>query len=138
MLCDNGESGNMTNKCMTHLRMQFMYLRKAYELAIQFMNQKTWKQCCEICIEYLEDNGTRYCSSTWTLMKWNKQFRIYDSFDAPFLKEGREPKLFQFFPEAKNLIIKFCSEGVRNGCLSSECLRSVSRLMQLLSFECLV
>jgi len=46
MLCEDGESGNITNKGMTHLRMQFLYLRKAYELAIQFMNKKTWKQCC--------------------------------------------------------------------------------------------
>ena len=60
-------------------------------------------------------------------MKWNKQFIIKDSFEAPFLKEGREPKLFQFFPEAKNEIIKFCSEGVKSGCLSSEAVRSEIR-----------
>ena len=40
MLCEDGESGSITNKGMTHLRMQFLYLRKAYELAIQFMNKK--------------------------------------------------------------------------------------------------
>jgi len=53
-MCPAGESGNITNKGMTHLRMQFMYLRKAYELAIQFMNKKTWKQCCEMTIQHLD------------------------------------------------------------------------------------
>ena len=57
-------------------------------------------------------------------MKWNKLFRKKDKFALSFLKEDREPKLFQFFPEAKNQIIKYCSDGVKNGSLSSEAARS--------------
>ena len=113
MLCAQDEVNNISNKGMTHLRMQFIYLRKAYEIALQYMNGNTWKECCEMSIMQLDDNGTTYISSPLTLMKWNKQFKKKDSFEVPFLKEGREPKLFQFFPEAKNEIIKFCSEGVK-------------------------
>ena len=54
ILCAESESSNITNKGMTHLRVQFMYLRKAYELAIQFMNESTWKRYCEMCIQHLE------------------------------------------------------------------------------------
>ena len=88
------------------------------------MNEKTWQECCQICIQSLADNGTQYCKDTLSIMKWNREFRTKDSFGTPFSKEVREPKLFQFFPEAKTAIIKFCSDGVKNGSLSSESLRN--------------
>ena len=43
MLCAQDEVNNISNKGMTHLRMQFMYLRKAYEVALQYMNGNAWK-----------------------------------------------------------------------------------------------
>ena len=88
------------------------------------MNQKTWNECCQLCIESLADNGIEYCKRKCSIMKWNFEFRTKETFLTPFYKEVREPKLFQFFPETKKEIIKFCSEGVKNGSLSSEAVRN--------------
>ena len=124
LVSNTSDISTITNKGMTHLRMKFVYLQKAYELAIQYMNKKTWKECCELCIQSCEDNGTTYCRNTLSVMRWNREFRSKDTFENPFSKEVRQPKLFQFFPEAKTAIIRFCSEGVKNGSLSSESLRN--------------
>ena len=113
LLSDTKDLGSLTNKGMTHLRMKFVYLRKSYELAIQYMNKKTWKECCKLCIQSFQDNGTQYCKSIVSIMRWNREFRSQDTFGIPFSKQVREPKLFQFFPEVKTSIIRFCSEGVK-------------------------
>jgi hypothetical protein len=37
-----------------------LYLRKAYEIAVQFMNLWTWKECCAVAIKSLRDCGMNY------------------------------------------------------------------------------
>ena len=86
------------------------------------MNAKTWTECCQLCIDNLKDNGVNYSRSKITIMKWNREFRLKDVFGSQFNKGAREPKLFQFFPESKREVIKFCLEGVKNSSLSSEAL----------------
>lgn len=43
-------------------------------------------------------------------------------FNIPFLIVSLEPKLFQFFLESNNEILKFDSDGIKHGSLSSETL----------------
>ena len=88
-LSDTDDTGVLTNKGMTHLRMQVVYLRTAYELAIQLMSQKTWKECCQLCIDAIVDLGTNYCKDKISIMKWNRMSRNKDTFDTPFNKERR-------------------------------------------------
>ena len=40
-----------------HLRFDCIYLKKAYEIAIQNMNSWTWKQCAQAAIAELNDVG---------------------------------------------------------------------------------
>ena len=90
--CDNPLI--ITTKGRQYLRMQFIYLRKAYELLLQYMNSKTWAECYQLCIDNLEDNGINYLRSKVTLTKWNREFRVTYLFINPFNKGARESKLF--------------------------------------------
>ena len=52
------------------------------------------------------------------------QFKNEEKCIVPNSKSAREPKLFNFFPEAKTDIENFCSKEVNLGSLSSESLRN--------------
>lgn len=111
VLYNSDDNTTISHKTMMHLRMKVIYLRKAYKLAIQIMNITLWQEYCQLCIESFADNGTAYCKSKLSIMKWNRKFRTTDQFDIPFSIECRELKLFQFFPEAKKQIIQLCFDG---------------------------
>lgn len=64
-----------------------------------------------------------YNTSKQSIMIWNREFWVKDKFENLFTIESLEPKLFRF-SESKNKIIKFCSDGVKNGFSSSEALKN--------------
>ena len=69
---------SMRSKEKRHLRMQSIYLKKVYELALQYMNNKTWRECCKMCIDILSGNDVNYIKSDQIIMKWNRKFKVKD------------------------------------------------------------
>ena len=49
------------------MRYKCLYLRKAYELAIQFMSAKTWIGCIDMAISEISDIGIQYIKNGKTL-----------------------------------------------------------------------
>jgi hypothetical protein len=50
---------------------QCLYLPKAYENAIQYMNAWTWHKCCEEAIESIRDLGISYICNEKTILHWH-------------------------------------------------------------------
>jgi len=114
----------LTTKQKENIRMQSLYLRNSYDNALSSMNQRTWAQCTSFAIEILSDTGLDYIKNEKTIRRWHIQFRKGDQFIVPNSKLAREPKLFNFFPEARTAIEKYCSKEINLGSLSSEALRN--------------
>ena len=63
-----------------------MYLRKAYGIALQRMNQNTWIQCINVALSELNDNGYETITNSKTIRTWNVSFRKTETFQVSFLK----------------------------------------------------
>lgn len=107
---------------MEKLRHQCLYLRQAYEVALQFMNKKTWKECCMRAIEELASVGVTAIINDKALRRWHIMFRNEELLHVPNSIKQREPKLFVMFPESQEYITKHCNEKVKQGSLSAESL----------------
>jgi hypothetical protein len=57
----------LTAKQERRIVTQCLYLRKAYEIAVQRMNAWTWKECCAEAIKSLHDCGINYVSNERTI-----------------------------------------------------------------------
>ena len=86
------------------LRQKFIYLCKAYEIAIQQMNKTNWNECCILAIKELEDLGICFTKNNRTIHRCNIEFRKQGKFNVPYLRGSREPKVFSFFPESKEML----------------------------------
>lgn len=60
LLQQNNNYLPMSAKIITQLWKKFVCLKKSYKLVIQYMNNKTWQGCCQLCIESLANNGIEY------------------------------------------------------------------------------
>ena len=124
---DNSELGSLTVKARKIIRLKCMYLRKAYEIAIQHMNQKTWGECCTLAVAELKDVGIDYITQGRTIQNWNMEYRKTELFEIPNAKMNREPKLFSLFPEAKEELLEYCNTQAAAGALNSEIVASEIR-----------
>ena len=82
------------------IRFDCLYLRKAYEVAVQNMNQITWKDCIIIAIDEMKDGGFNHIKKEKDIRRINQQFRRANLFSAPFVHNKRDPMLFSVFPSA--------------------------------------
>ena len=82
-----------TRKQEQRLRMQFLYLRKLYELALQYMNTSTWLVCICCAIQELSDNGIISVKNEQIVRRIHSQFRMNNKFIIPNMRIQREPKL---------------------------------------------
>ena len=103
-----------------YVRLKCMYLRTTYYFAVQHMNEITWKECCRLAVEDLQGYGLTYITNEKSIRRWNISFRRNETFSIPFQKEKRHPKLFSFFPEAKEKLKEYCEKEIDSGSLSSE------------------
>ena len=116
-----------SDKQKENIRLQCMYLRTAYTIALQYMNTITWKECCRRAIIEVDEYGIQYICNEKTIRCWNILFRKNESFTLPYQKEKRHPKLFSFFPEAKEKLIDYCENQIQLGSLSTESVGSQLR-----------
>jgi hypothetical protein len=109
---------------------QCLYLRKAYENAIQHMNAWTWHKCCEEAIESIRDLGIAYVCNEKTIRRWHIFFRKNETFPNPrgYSKKLREPKVFDFFPEIKSMINDYCGNPDNQPSMSAESVAAEIRL----------
>ena len=107
-----------------HLRFDCVYLKKAYEIAIQNMNSWTWKECCLRAIAELSDAGFSHIKNERTLRNLNMKFRVNHKIPVPFSFSTRKPYIFLILPELKDKIVHFCNLQVKEGTLSTECLQT--------------
>jgi hypothetical protein len=86
-----------------------LYLRKTYEIAVQCMNDWTWKECCAEAIKVLCDCGITYVSHERTIRRWHMFFRKNNTLPNPQGHSNKllEPNIFDFFPELKLKINDF-------------------------------
>ena len=88
------------------------------------MNKLTWKECYKLAIDELEDDGIIVVKNDKTMQKWHIQFRKCELFFIPNKRIEREPKLFEFFPDAKTQIVRHCTSQVNLCLLSTELVKS--------------
>jgi hypothetical protein len=112
----------LTTKQERRIVTQCLYLRKAYEIAVQRMNAWTWKECCVEAIKLLRDCGISYVRHERTIQRWHMFFRQNETLPNPqgHSKKLLEPKVFDFFPELKLKIHDFCGNPDNQPSMSSE------------------
>jgi hypothetical protein len=69
LIRDFDENDKLTDKQITKIQYQCIYLRKAYEVAIQYMNGITWVQSIRKAIEDLSDKGIIIVKNDKTIRK---------------------------------------------------------------------
>ena len=84
------------------------------------MNEKTWKECCQIAIEELTNVGITTIEHDKALRRWHIMFRNGELFHLPNSRKQREPKSLVLFPESQELITRYCNNEVKLGSLSVE------------------
>ena len=120
LIRDFDENDKLTDKQITKIRYQCIYLRKAYEVAIQYMNGITWVQSIRKAIEELSDQGIIIVKNDKTIRKWNVMFRTDESFLPSHIGSEMEPKVFTFFPDCKKEFLHYCNSKAKIGELSTE------------------
>ena len=110
----------LTIKRRESLRYRCIYLRTAYEVVLQYMNNKTWVQCIEIAIKNLREQGIVMYSNEKSVRTFNTDFRRDERFSFGIEKKASEPLLFSIFPTIKDEFIAYCNKCAKNGELSVE------------------
>ena len=98
---DNIDMDDLSSNQKQHLRYQCIYLRKSYEIALQYMNTYTWTQCINVALVELCDQGIVNIKCDRTIREWNIRFRNNEILTVSNQRCEREPLVFAFFPEAK-------------------------------------
>ena len=75
----------LTNNKRTALRNMCLYLKKAYKIALQHMNSKTWKECCHMCVVELDDAGIHFIKNEKSVRRWHISYRQHDLINIPNL-----------------------------------------------------
>ena len=72
-ITENGDSDKSPLDARQQQRIvtQCLYLRKAYENAIQYMNAWTWHKCCEEAVQSIRDLGISYICNEKTIRRWH-------------------------------------------------------------------
>ena len=73
------------------IRYKCLYLRKAYEIAVQKMNTITWGECCSQAVNELCNIGISFITYGRTIQRWNVEFCNKETFLEPNQQEKRQP-----------------------------------------------
>ena len=91
---------DISNKQRGYLQTKYLYLHKLYELALQHMDNITWKQRIVMAISELEDDAIFSLKNEKTVRQWNIELCLKEQFKIENRAE-QEPNFFEFFPESK-------------------------------------
>ena len=124
ILHDVKEVSELSSTQIQYLRYSCLYLRKAYENAVQYMNSLSWIQCIENAIKEMHDIGIYHITNEKTVRMLNCTFRCNEKLIPPFLQSKRQPLFLEFYPDFKTEVISFCNKAVSEGNLSTDLLHS--------------
>ena len=105
----------MDHKQRQSIRMKSEILSLAYDAALEYMNEKTWKACCEIAINQAREGHNDLVTSVDTVAHWNRLYRGLGAFPNPELdkpKESTEPPVFELFPLEQNRFREYCETNI--------------------------
>jgi hypothetical protein len=95
----------------------------AYQLALDHMNDWTWRKCCEEACEQMNRVGLKQATHYKTVTAWNIAFRRGENFPHPNpqVRCGKVPlpSLFEEFPEAKDSFVAFAVNNLTELTLES-------------------
>ena len=112
------------------LQLKAMYLRRAYQFALEDMPRKSWQACCERSIEILSQLGVTKIKNYRTIEAWNSYFRIAGFLPHPntFVETEKEiqPKIFRIYPEARDELRRWANQNLEllNSDVAAEFIRS--------------
>jgi len=122
---DGSELEKMVNKSEEHpvekkhvfdLQRKVLFLRRAYQIALEDMPAKNWTACCQRSIEFLRQLGVTKLPSFRTIHAWHSYFRIVGLLPHPnpFVEMEKEvqPKLFCLFPEAREELRRWANQNL--------------------------
>mmetsp|Transcript_383 Transcript_383/g.861 ORF Transcript_383/g.861 Transcript_383/m.861 type:complete len:956 (-) Transcript_383:398-3265(-) len=97
--------GGLTHHAIFELRNKCLYLRTAYQIALEELQVGVkWEDCCNKAASKLAPLGFNAASNGRTIMKWNRIFRQMHQFPNPdpYVANGlkRKPPIFEIFPSA--------------------------------------
>ena len=72
---DNIDIDDLSNDQRQNICYQCIYLRKAYETALQFMNSLSWTKCIDTAILELSHQGIFHFKNEKSIRILNKDFR---------------------------------------------------------------
>ena len=98
IISDVDDINELTNTQRKILRFQNIYLSKAYELALQHMNDLTWTKVTQLAVDELNDCGMSDIKNEQTIRRINVHFRVNEQMIVSNTKDAREPKLFILSP----------------------------------------
>jgi hypothetical protein len=114
------------NSTGTELSYKYLLLKKSYELALEHMNEKNWKECCNMSLLILSEAGIDIIKCPKTIMKWNRFFRTYECLEADMRHHNKkvfEPRMFALYPEIKALINKHFLANIET--INVDCFRNL-------------
>jgi hypothetical protein len=109
----------------------------AYQLALDHMNGWTngwtWQKCCEEACKQMNRVGFKQATHYKTVATWNITFRRADNFPHPNprVQCGKVPlpRLFEEFPEAKDIFVAFAVKNLTTLTLESLHEFTITKLM---------
>ena len=116
------------------VRQRSAILCSAYQLALDHMNDWTWRDCCTEACKQMNRVGFKQATHYKTVADWNIAFRRGDNFPHPNprVQCGKVPlpRLFEKFPEAKDSIVAFAVKNLTTLTLESLHEFTITKLMQ--------
>ena len=136
-LLDDIESlDNLSSWQKQHVRLDFIYLKNLYEIAIQNMNSFTWTECSIEAISVLCDAGFTHKLHNRSLRDLNMKYRVNEKLHVPLSVSKSKPIIFEIIPEFKDKIVRFCNEQVAEGTLSVDGLKKeITRTLLPVSYS---
>ena len=102
---DDIDIEDLLNDQRQNLRYQCIYLRKAYETAMQFMNSLSWTKCIDIALLELSDQGIFHFKNEKAIRILNKKFRHNESFAILNQRQSKLPAIFAFLSLKQGLCL---------------------------------
>jgi len=116
----NMSSNNpLDSQQLLSIQKKVMYLHWAYKIALADMPcGDSWTACCEQAISSFGDINVFYVKNECTLCHWSSYFLQKSCFPHPniYVELGKEnqPKLFAYFPEAREKLDKWANNNLVN------------------------
>lgn len=123
------ETHDKDNRCIKEdikrLQQKSLILCRAYQIALDNMNEQDWTTCCTEALNELNPLGITAATNPRTVMEWNTQIRKNERLPHPRGLRSKDEypcMLLRVFPEVVTKINKFCIKNLHE--LKTELVRA--------------